>query len=379
MDISNIFVSVVLTLRNSEDFATELLEQVSKVLQENFRLYEIIVVDDGSDDRTLERIQAAQGRIKNIQLFCLPRRRGRDVAVVVGLDNAIGDFIVTMSPRVDPPELIPDMVRSALENQSEIVYALPEQPVNSTSAYHHLRRRFLNLVAQLNDLDMPLAMSTYRLFSRSVLNFMLSSEDRHRTVAVAQAMSGYKYQTISYRQAKRSGPTKRLADMSLMSRALDLVLSTSSRPLRLLTFASLSVAALNLVYSVFVIVTYFFKTDVAPGWASLSLQISGLMFLLFLVLAVMSEYLSRIIEMVNKRPLYHISREAQSAVMDYIDELNVEALDHKPGTAIGAERDSALGGTATDWRVDSRNRRLAQEPAAREPELEPAVKKGQKV
>lgn len=382
MDFKGIFVSVVVTVYNGEEFIADFVEETSAVLQEHFRLHEIIIVENGSEDRTASIIADLQKRVKNVQMYCLPRWRSDQIALVAGLDNAVGDFIVMMDPMADPPQLIPNMLRKAIEKRAEIVYALPAERVVAEKLYDRVRSRFLNLIAFVNDIELPLATSTYRLFSRSVLNYMLAAHDRHRIIAVAEALSGYRYQTLLYDRAFRSKPKRRRLNIPVVSMALNLLLSASTRPLRLITVMALGVSGMTLLFACYVIASHMFVEPAARGWGPLSLFLSFLFFLMFIILAVMSEYIARITEMVSKRPLYHISRETQSSVMDYVRELNVEALNRPtivPVTPSSPQRGSTVSDFRDDWSTQPRDWPGAESSHATEPVEEPAVEDGQKV
>ena len=322
MAISEIFVTVVCTVRNAEDHVERSLTRLAGVLGNHLHYYEILVIDNASSDRTGTLVNDVLKREKNIQYCLLSGGKSETIALAAGLDRALGDFIIMMDLLVDPPELIPELVELA-SSGADVVYALPRQRVSGGSAYDRLARLFLKFIARCNGVDVPHSTSTYRLFSRSVLNYILEASDYHRTISLAPALSGYGYKTVEYdRIATNSGNQRRISRKDVY-RALDLVFSTSVRPLRFVTLMSLGICLLTLVYAIYVVIVKLVMEDVAPGWAALSLQVSVLFFLLSMVLAVMCEYLLQVLETSNRRPVYHVARESQSSVMDYQHDLNV--------------------------------------------------------
>jgi glycosyltransferase involved in cell wall biosynthesis len=317
----DIFVSVVLRVRDSEAYIGQALERLAAVMEAHFAYYEIVVVDDASTDATRARIAEVQARARNIQLYGLARRKGDSIALTAGLDHAIGDMIITLDPRLDPPDLIPDMVARALEGV-DIVYALPRERLRSRGLGNLAVRGFTAMMARLNNVDVPQAMSSYRLLSRTVLNYMLEAVDRHRSLTFLPALSGYPYATIDYDRLTPAGG-RNAAFGERVVKALDLLFSTSARPLRIITLLSLGISVLSLIYAIYSVLIFVVRDDIAKGWTSLSLQISGLFFLVCIILAVMSEYLLQVLEATTQRPRYHIATQRHSTTMAVAGERNV--------------------------------------------------------
>ena len=115
-----------------------------------------------------------------------------------------------------------------------------------------------------------------------------------------------------------------------MDRGMRLLVSTTQAPMRLVTSLSLFGAVANLVYSIYVVGVGFFKTDVAPGWISLSLQQSGMFFLISLVLLVLGEYILHMASLSNEGPLYHVGQEFTSARLTRREKLNIEEAASNP-------------------------------------------------
>ncbi len=318
----DIFISVVLRVRDAESYVTEALDRLVAVMEQAFSYYEILIVDDASIDATRERIAAVQARARNIQFYALARRKGDNIALTAGLDHAIGDMVVMLDPRMDPPELIPRMVERALDG-AEIVYGLPRERMMGKGLQNLALRGFVALLAQLNNVDVPLAMSSYRLLNRNVLNYMLEAVDRHRSLMFLPALSGYPYDTLEYDRLPSDGAARKRETGARIAKALDLLFSTSARPLRIITMMSLSISVLSLLYAVYVVLIVVVKDDIAKGWASMSLQISGLFFLVCIILAVMSEYILQILEATTHHPRYHIAAQHHSGMMQISRERNV--------------------------------------------------------
>lgn len=317
-----IFPTVVLPLRDCADLIGPYLDGLSGLLAGSFDYYEVILIDDASADDTVQVVEDKQKSCPNLTLFCLPRTYGSAVATVVGLDHAIGDFVIILDPHRDPFEIITSLVEEALAG-SDIVYALPRDRVDNAGFYNRMRTRFLGRLASYNRLDMPVAMSSAMLVSRSVLSFILKAADRHRILYVAPALSGYRYKTIIYDRGKGGVAAPRMGWRETAMEAMNLLFAVSPRPLRFIALFSLAISAITVVYSIYTVIYWILSDDVARGWTSISLQVSGLFFLLSLVLAAMSEYLQQVLDSTERRPLYYVARQNHSDVMRYAPELNV--------------------------------------------------------
>lgn len=342
------FPSVVAVLGNAERFAETYLQRLHAVMSSNFEHYEIIVVDDGSSDGTAEIISAAQKKYPSIVRYSLIRPHGIGVAQIAGLDNAIGDFTIILDPRLDQPEIIPDMVEKALDG-ADLVYALPKDRVTGQGAGNKMANWFLKSVAKAKRIDLPPSTSSCRLFSRTVLNFVVKLSDRHRVLTLAPAMAGFGYDTLVYEREyiglKQDGSdtgkpsTGPLRMFQRIGSGLRLLFGVSVTPLRMASWMALSVSALTLLYSLYVVIAWLLLDQVAPGWVSLSLQISGLFFVTSLVLAVLSEYVLQVLDSTGRRPLYFVAGQNFSDQLSYDQSLNVIAREsdtastHTPGSS----------------------------------------------
>ena len=322
-------------MRNMEISITERISALSAVLKANFQYYEIILIDNASTDETGLIVRDLLAQYKNIQYCGLSARVNESSALAAGVERTIGDFIVTMDLELDPPDMIAELVNKAVSG-TEIVYGLPENRVDGARIYDRLARLFLKSIARLNKVNLPETMSTFRVFSRSVLNYMLESRDFHRTLALAPALSGYSYASINYQRIDTPDGQNRRVGLGALIKALDLVFSTSVRPLRLVSLLSVGMSVASIIYAIYVVFTRLLMENIAPGWATLSLQVSILFFFVSLVLAVMCEYLLQVLETTNRRPVYHVAHERYSATMEYERELNVRDTRQDKNPAISA-------------------------------------------
>lgn len=318
-----VFPSVVLPLFDAEAFIEPYVERLIDILRTDFDFYEVILVNNGSTDHTQVKVAALQTRLPNLALFNLANKYSMAIATIAGLDHAIGDYVIVLDPRQDPPGLVRELIRVALD-EKDIVYGVTRERTAAKTVYYKMEEQFLKALGRLNHIRLPPALSSARLFSRRALNFILKAVDRHRILSLAPALSGYSIEKIVYdpEPVADSGGGE-LNWLYSAYRAVDLTLSLSPKPLRLVTIVSVGVSFVTVIYSIYVVIYWFTHESVASGWASLSLQISVLFFFLSLVLAVMSEYMQQILENIGRRPLYFYTTQSNSSVMSYAPQLNV--------------------------------------------------------
>lgn len=316
----DILISVVVVVRNAAEFLPDFVRKLSAVMSAQFKDYEIILVDDASTDHTAEKITAAQKQYNNIQFYALSPRAGLAIASVAGLDNAIGDYIIMLDPLRDPTDKIPEMVAKALEG-NEIVYGVDARRAAPTRFYDKAARAYYQLFSRLTGLEIPREVSSFRLLSRSVVNYITAINDRHHLLSVLPAITGQRYATIEY-----TGTANQNLKPGFFAKVLEgigVLFACSVKPLRFATYTAVAAGFLNLLYAVYVVIIALIKPDVAEGWVSLSLQNSGMFFLISLILTIISEYLYGIMERTQNRPLYNIARESSSLVFKRKEELNV--------------------------------------------------------
>ena len=313
MTASAIFVSVVCRLRDEAASVEPLLADLARVLREHYQNYEIVLVDDGSTDGTAARVKELLSRFECVRLLRLSRKFGLDVALTAGLESAIGDYVVTLSAETDPPALIPEMVALA-QRDNAAVYGLA--PRRARPLLHRLGAGVFHWACRrLLDLPLQPGATHFRVLSRQAVNAIVEIKDNYRYLRALTPYIGYATRTFAYLPIARSGKPPREGLLEAADTAIAVVVSNSSRPLRFVSWLAVLASFLNVAYIGYVFLVNVFKHSVAEGWTTLSVQNAGMFFLLFLILAVVTEYVGRILDETRERPLYYIAEEANSSVL----------------------------------------------------------------
>jgi polyisoprenyl-phosphate glycosyltransferase len=320
-----IFLSVVFVVRNQSGQIEAILSDVIKSLSSLVSEYEIVIVDNASDDDTVLVLRSLTGErgLPNLQVYALTKEVDAETAFWVGVENALGDFVAAIDPFVDDVAFLPEMIDKA-GGGADVVFATNEQKPAQSLAYRVAHTVFNALFKCLYGVHLDKEAPGYRVLSKGVINFIL----QHPQPAIAYrhlpTTGGFARVNLEYSAAPRISHNKRLFES--IDRGTRLLVSTTRAPMRLVTSLSLFGASANVVYSLYVVATSLLKTDVAPGWTSLSLQQSGMFFLISLVLLVLGEYILQMASLSNEGPRYHVAQEFTSARITRHEKLNVEEV-----------------------------------------------------
>lgn len=318
-----VFLSVVFVLRNQADGAEALLRAAAATVGPLVADHELIVVDNASEDAsiaTLKRLAGPDG-LPNLQVYALTKEVDADTASWVGLENALGDFVAVIDPLSDDIAFLPEMLDRAVSG-SDVVFANNAQKPTQSLGYRAASAAFHGLYRWCSGVQLGREAPGYRLLSKRVVNFILQHPQPAVTYRHLPATGGFARANLDYSAPPKVSHTKRLGES--VDRGMRLLVSTTRAPMRLVTALSLFGAAANLLYSAYVVGVALFKDNVAPGWVSLSLQQSGMFFLISLVLLVLGEYILHMARLSNEGPLYHVAQEFTSARLTRRERLNVE-------------------------------------------------------
>jgi glycosyltransferase involved in cell wall biosynthesis len=327
-----IFFTLVISIRNQANEIPSLLAEVSQMLDELVLDYEIVIVDNASNDESLLRYKVLTGQdgLPNLQVYALTKEVDVDTAVWVGLENALGDFAAVIDPLNDDISFLPEMLDKAVSG-ADVVFAINKQKLPQSIAYRVASAMFNLLYKYFNGIHPVNEAPQYRVLSKRIINFILQHPQPAMTYRYLPATGGFTKINLKYSVNPKNYHKKLL--WGSIDRGMKMLVSTTRTPMRLVTTLSLFGAVINLVYSVYVVAVAFIKTDIAPGWVSMSLQQSGMFCLISLVLLVLGEYILNMVSLQNEGPLYYVGQEFTSARMTRREKLNIEEVRVNPKNA----------------------------------------------
>lgn len=321
-----VFLSVVFVVRNQSKHIEKILADATEVVSPLVSDYELIIVDNASTDDSVSVLKKLTGEngLANLQVYALTKTVSSDIASCVGLENALGDFIAIIDPLTDDINFLKEMLNSAVIGADVVLANNKIKPARSI-AYRVAYVIFNCIYQWFNGVNLINEAPMYRLLSKRVVNFILQHPQPVISYRHLPATGGFARVNLYYSAVPKISRTKqRLRLGASIDRGIRLLVSTTRTPMRLVTSLSLFGAIANLIYSIYVVAIAFLKKDVAPGWISLSLQQSGMFFLISLVLLVLGEYILNMVSLQNEGPLYHVGQEFTSAKMTRREKLNIE-------------------------------------------------------
>jgi glycosyltransferase involved in cell wall biosynthesis len=299
-------LSVVVPMYNEGELLGVFFARIRAILKEITEDFEILCVNDGSTDDTLERLRDFAQADPRIKVLSLTRNFGKEAALTAGLDYASGDAVIPMDADLqDPPELIPTMVEKWREG-FDMVIAVRQKRSSDAVMKRASARGFYWLASKLSDTPIPANAGDFRLLDRQVVLALRKLPERTRFMKGLFGWLGFKQAKVYYARPERAAGRTKWRFWGLWNLALDGIFSFSTLPLRMWTYLGALLALVSLSYGAYIVIrTVLFGVDI-PGYASLATMILFFSGINMVGLGIIGEYLGRVFLETKARPLYLI-------------------------------------------------------------------------
>ena len=306
-------ISVVVPLYNEETVLPELLRRVRDVLD---RIaggpHEIVIVDDGSTDRTAEILQQEARNDERLVGILLSRNFGHQAALTAGLDHVSGDVTIVMDGDLqDPPEIIPQLLEKYQQGY-DVIYAQRirrKEPWALRLCYF----TFYRLMEKLSDINVPLDAGDFGLMSRRVIDQLKRMPEHHRYLRGMRSWVGFRQVGLPVERGERHSGGSKYGIIGLLKLAFDGIFSFSIVPIRAAALLGVAVMFVSVIYVLYNLYVKFVLHIAPQGFTALIGSLTLLFGVILFFLGVIGEYVGRIYEETKARPSYVIERVARSA------------------------------------------------------------------
>lgn len=304
------FASVVAVATESCFSLDAFASEVIKTLANTYTHYELVVVDNGAPAAQIGALRKLMKDVPCIRVLRLSKVFPYDSAVFAGIENAIGDYVAIIQPGEDPIDEIPQLFAPIVSGEFDVVQGIAKEASEIPGFSRLTRRMFYWYNRKYLSIDIPENATYFTGFSRRAVNSLTKSGRTYKYLRHLMRYIGYPIHEYDYRMSNAKGKRRNMTKD--LTQAVEMVTSYSLHPLRFVSILGLVVAVLNLFYGVYVLLVRLVSDGVVAGWASSSLQNSVMYFFLFGSLAVIAEYLGRVLHESQNEPSYFVAEEFTS-------------------------------------------------------------------
>lgn len=301
-------ISIIIPAYNEEESLKLFYERLNKLMDTmNNYEFEILFVNDGSKDKTIEIIRKLRDYDKRINYVDFSRNFGKEIAMIAGLDYATGDCVIFMDADLqDPPELIPELVKYWEEGYDD-VYARRKSRKGETFLKKYTSKMYYKILQKLTNVEIQKDTGDFRLLDRRCVNALKKLRESQRCSKSMFSWIGYKKKEVLFDRSPRIAGKTKWNYKKLVDLAIDGITSFTTSPLRISTYLSIPTFLMLIIYFIYVIIKCVTQNVVIQAFQAIILLIlffSGIQILLF---GIVGEYLGRIFNETKNRPLYLVN------------------------------------------------------------------------
>jgi glycosyltransferase involved in cell wall biosynthesis len=305
---SQILLSVVVPCYNEVDILERFYAETSAVLKSSGAGYEILLVDDGSRDATLDVIRGLAACDPHVRFISFSRNFGKESGMLAGLRHCRGDAAIIMDADLQhPPALIPAMLTQYRKGYQQVI--AKRTRLGDARGRTFAARRYYGVMNRITDVELVDGAGDFRLLSRRAIDALISLPEYNRFSKGLFAWIGFEPFVIEYENVERSTGRSKWTFSSLFNYAVQGAISFNDRPLRAAIYLGSSVTLVSLIYAVWVIARTIARGVDVPGYATMITSILVLGGLQLLFLGVVGEYLGKVYYETKRRPQYIVSED----------------------------------------------------------------------
>lgn len=302
-------ISCVVPVYNEEALIVEFVTALSKTLQGLHYPYEIILVDDGSQDTTLHIVHELRTHIP-LRYIRFSRNFGKEKALSAGLDHAQGDAVILLDGDFQHPlELLSQFI-AQWEQGYDMVYAVRQDRSDESWLKRTCAKAFYQFTSKINRINIPANAGDFRLLDKKIVKALQKLPERNRFMKGLYSWVGFKQIAIPFEVQPRKAGTSQWNFYSLLDLAITGITSFTAFPLRMIAIGGIGVATMAILYAIWIIFSTMVFGKETPGWATIVTTITFFGGLQLFALGVVGEYIGRVFDEVKHRPHYIIDEES---------------------------------------------------------------------
>ena len=296
--------SIIIPVFNEEENIQKLFERLFQVVSRLSSDFELIFINDGSKDNTLQLVKDLAATEPKVKYINLSRNFGHQIAVSAGLDTCLGQRVVIIDADLqDPPELVLEMDQKMNEGY-HVVFARRRKRKGESLAKLLTARLFYRLLARIASVEIPLDTGDFRIMDKKVVDVLRAMPEQNKFLRGQISWIGFKQTYVEYDRSERQGGKTGYTYGKMFRFALDGITSFSDAPLRLASWMGFVVSGVAFIALIYGLWGKYVRHNSEPGWASIIVSVLFLGGIQLISLGFIGEYLSRISSNVKQRPLY---------------------------------------------------------------------------
>ncbi len=296
--------SIVVPAFNEEEVITETYHRLINVMEQTKEEYEILFINDGSRDKTMELISDICKQDNRIKLINFSRNFGHQIAVTAGMEYSKGQAVVIIDADLqDPPEVILRMIEKWKEGY-DVVYGKRSKRKGESWFKKITAKLFYRFLNSMTSVDIPVDTGDFRLIDRKVCDTMKSLTEKNRYVRGLVSWVGYKQVEVEYVREERFAGETKYPLKKMIKLAADAIVSFSYKPLKLAGFIGILLSLCSFVYLIIIIFQRLFTNTTVAGWASILAVMLFFNGVTLVLQSINGAYIGRIYEETKNRPLF---------------------------------------------------------------------------
>ena len=286
--------SVVVPVFNEEEVVNEFYKRLTAIMDKLRENYEIIFINDGSIDNSLEVIEKLHSKDKRIKIIDFSRNYGQQIATTAGIDYATGEAIVIIDADLqDPPKVIPELVKKWKKGY-DVVYGVRKKREGENFFKKVTASIFYKFLNKIADINIPLDAGDFRLIDRKVANNLKTIREKNRYIRGLTSWIGFRQIGVLYDREKRFAGYTKYTLGKMLKLALDAVFSFSNYPLKIAIYIGFLISGLSFLYLIYVLILKIFMDVTIQGWAYIIVAVLFLGGVQLICIGIIGEYIGRI-------------------------------------------------------------------------------------